>query len=158
LRSINPAHPILAFGPDAPWLIADHDKTLYSCGPGSPFEKILQLNAKVLFFDVPLRRMTFFHYLEDVFKDVSPVKLYSDEPVESVVIDSEGKERVVKTYVFSRESRGHRSMRHLAHELIKNQVLKKEKIGHTTLMVVSLQQVVECAQTMVRAGKSLWRM
>jgi aminoglycoside 3-N-acetyltransferase len=63
LRSLNPAHPVLAFGPDAPWLIADHDKTLYSCGPGSPFEKMLQLNAKALFFDVPLQRMTFFYYL-----------------------------------------------------------------------------------------------
>jgi hypothetical protein len=96
-------------------------------------------------------------YLEDVFKDVAPVKLYSDEPVETVVIDAEGKERVVKTCVFSRESRGHRSVRNLQHELIKNRLLKKERIGHTTLMVVRLPQVVECARAMVSAGKSLWR-
>jgi aminoglycoside 3-N-acetyltransferase len=46
VRSLNPAHPILAFGPDAKWIISDHDKTMYSCGKGSPFEKMLELNSK----------------------------------------------------------------------------------------------------------------
>ena len=49
VRSLNPAHPILAYGPAAEWIIADHEKTMYSCGKGSPFEKILRLNAKALF-------------------------------------------------------------------------------------------------------------
>ena len=69
VRSLNPAHPILAFGPDAKWIVSDHDKTMYSCGKDSPFEKLLELDAKALFFDVPFRTMTFFHYLEDKSKD-----------------------------------------------------------------------------------------
>ena len=83
VRSINPAHPILAWGPAASWLIADHENTLYSCGKGSPFEKLVHIQAKALFFDVSLRSMTFFHYLEDLFQDTLPVKLYEEMPVES---------------------------------------------------------------------------
>ena len=64
LRSLNPAHPVLAYGPKAAWFIADHDKTMYSCGKGSPFEKALELDGKALFFDVTLKSMTFYHYIE----------------------------------------------------------------------------------------------
>ena len=93
VRSLNPAHPILACGPAAPWLIADHEHTMYSCGKGSPFEKLVHLQAKALFFDVSLRRMTFFHYVEDLFQDTLPVKLYEEMPVESIVIDASGNDK-----------------------------------------------------------------
>ena len=84
VRSVNPAHPILAWGPAAPWLIADHEHTMYSCGKGSPFEKLVHVQAKALLFDVSLRSMTFFHYVEDLFQDTVPVNLYEEMPVESM--------------------------------------------------------------------------
>jgi amino acid adenylation domain-containing protein len=156
VRSINPAHPILACGPAAPWLIANHEHTLYSCGKGSPFEKLVHVQAKALFFDVSLRSMTFFHYLEDLFQDTLPVKLYEETPMESMVIDAGGNARIVKTYVFSSESRQYRNMRNLQKELIKSGVMQSERIGNTRLTVLHLRQVVECAQHMVRSGISLW--
>ena len=53
----------------------------------------MHVQAKALFFDVPLRGMTFFHYLEDLFQDTLPVKLYEETPVESMVIDASGTEK-----------------------------------------------------------------
>jgi aminoglycoside 3-N-acetyltransferase len=154
VRSVNPAHPVLAFGPAAQWIIADHEKTLYSCGRGSPFEKLVQVQAKVLFFDT--RRMTFFHYLEDLFQDTLPVKLYEDNPLESTVIEASGNTRTVKTYVFSGEARRYRNRRNLHQALNEENVIKAAKIGNTQLTLLRLQQVVECAQKMVRAGIPLW--
>jgi aminoglycoside N3'-acetyltransferase/acyl carrier protein len=156
VRSVNPAHPILAWGPAAPWLIADHEHTLYSCGKGSPFEKLVQLQAKALLFDVSLRTLTFFHYVQDLLQDTAPMNLYEDLPVESLVIDTHGNKRLVKTYVFSDESRRRRSP-NLRQALIQHKLLNRQKIGHTTLIVLNLQDVVDCAQHMVRAGKSLWK-
>ena len=118
VRSLNPAHPILAWGPAAPWLIADHEHTRYSCGKGSPFEKLVHVQAKALLFDVSLRSMTFFHYLEDLFQDTLPVKLYEEMPVESMVIDTSGNTKVVQTYVFSSASRRYRNSRNLRQALI----------------------------------------
>jgi hypothetical protein len=40
--------------------------------------------------------------------------------------------------------------------LIKEGVVKAEKIGNTKLTVLQLPQVIACAQHMVRAGKALW--
>jgi aminoglycoside 3-N-acetyltransferase len=157
VRSLNPAHPVLASGPAAPWLVADHEHTLYSCGKGSPFEKLLQVQAKALLFDVPLRNLTFLHHVKDRFQDTLPVNLYEEKPVESVVIDASGNAKVVKTYVFSRESRRYRS-HPLQHALRKQHLINRQRIGNTTLIVLNLQRVVECAQHMVRAGQSLWKM
>jgi aminoglycoside 3-N-acetyltransferase len=156
VRSVNPAHPIIAWGPAAPWLIADHEHTMYSCGRGSPFEKLVQIQARALLFDVSLRSMTFFHYVQDRFQDTSPVNLYEKMPVESMVIDTSANKKIVKSYVFSSESRRHRSQ-NLQQALIKGAHVKTEKIGNTKLIVLQLQQVMECAQQMVRAGKPLWK-
>jgi aminoglycoside 3-N-acetyltransferase len=156
MRSRNPAHPILACGPAAPWLIAGHEHTRYSCGTGSPFEKLVHLQAKALFFDVSLRKMTFFHYLEDLFQDTLPVNLYDETPIESVVIDASGKRKTVQTYVFSSAARRYRNSRNLRQMLTKNRVVEMEKIGNTNLIVLQLRQVVECAQQMVRSGTPLW--
>jgi aminoglycoside N3'-acetyltransferase len=157
VRSLNPAHPILAYGPAAQWIISDHEKMMYSCGKGSPFEKILQLNAKGLFFDVSLGRMTFFHYLEDRFKETLPVKLYEEAPLESIVIDANGNEKIVKSYIFSQEARKYRSNRDLLQEVIKDKGMKTGKIGRTKLIVLDLNHVVECAQKMISSGKPLWK-
>jgi aminoglycoside 3-N-acetyltransferase len=158
VRSLNPAHPILAYGPEAQWIISGHEKTMYSCGKGSPFEKILQLNAKAIFFDLSWGHMTFFHYLEDCFKETLPVKLYEDAPVDGIVIDADGKEISVKTYVFSDAARRHRSSRNLQHALITDKGIKEETIGRTKLRVLNLNQVVECAQKLISSGKPLWNM
>jgi aminoglycoside 3-N-acetyltransferase len=152
LRSLSPAHPILAFGPDAKWVISDHEKTMYSCGKGSPFEKILELNAKALFFDVPFWTMTFFHFLEDKFKDLSPIELYDDDPIESTVIDSNGSQITVKTYVFSEMARKRRSARALDHSLRSRNLMKTAKIGNTELILVNLSDVINCSQDLVNSG------
>src|SRR5262245_4527447 len=146
VRSLNPAHPILAWGPAARWLVADHEHTMYSCGKGSPFEKLVPLQAKGLLYDVTLGTMTFFHYLEDRFQDTLPVHLYEEMPVESVVIDARGNTRTAKTYVFSRASRQYRENGNLQSALIQQRAITTERIGNTKLIVLQLQQVVHCAE------------
>src|SRR6266478_9865514 len=79
VRSYHPTHPVLATGPKADWIIADHDKCLYPCGPGSPFEKFSQLGGKVLFFNVPFTTLTMFHYLEHLVERMLPFPLYGSE-------------------------------------------------------------------------------
>jgi aminoglycoside 3-N-acetyltransferase len=155
LRSLNPAHPILAYGPNAQWIVADHEKVLYSCGKGSPFEKILQLNAKALFFDTTFRSMTFIHYIEDLCREELSINLYHKDPIEVTVYDSNGNEIKVKTFGFSRNIENHRNFRQnlfkkLEKGLRKNTLIKTRRIGNTKLMLVELKQVVDCAQKIIK--------
>jgi len=152
LRSLNPVHPILASGPKAKWITSDHEKTIYSCGRESPFQKIVELNGKVLFFDVDYLTCTFLHYLEDRFRDDIPLKVYHDELIESTVISQDGEEMIFKTQVFDPETAESRDRiwLELKDELIKKKHLKTDKIGNSKLMLVTTKQLVDGAQEMLK--------
>ena len=152
LRSLHPTHPVLACGPKADWIVAGHGKCLSPCGAGTPFEKLLVLNGKVVFFDAPLRTFTFFHYLEDLLVDRLPFALYCPDPFEVDVIDYEGRRSSVKTLVFSPETIRRRRFEVLEDELEKECLIKYIRIGNTQLLSVDVRDVVECAREMFRRG------
>jgi aminoglycoside 3-N-acetyltransferase len=156
VRSLSPTNPVLAFGPNAEWLVADHHRVMYPCGKGSPFDKILKLNAKALFFDTSFYSMTFYHYLEDRFKESLSVQLYDETPIESTVVDAARNELKIKVYVFSEAAARRRNMSKLEKVLRRNGLIKTSKIGNTTLRLVNLSDVVDCVQKMVEAGKRLY--
>jgi aminoglycoside N3'-acetyltransferase len=116
-----------------------------------------ELNAKAFFFDVSFRAMTFFHYLEDRFKDTAPVRLYDDKSLESTVIDSNGNEMRVKTHVFSKESRENRSMQLIERELKNKNLIKTDSIGNTKLTLVNLKNIVGVAEQLVNSGMHFYK-
>ena len=63
LRSDHPDAGVAAIGPLAPWITADHPFE-YGYGPGSPLEKILQAQGRVLMLGAPLDTITLLHYAE----------------------------------------------------------------------------------------------
>lgn len=152
LRSANPLHPVLAWGPRAAWVISGHDQMPHSCGAGSPFEKMLELDTKVLFFDVSFGVFTFANYLEDRFKDSAPVPVYHPEPFETSIIDGNGQEQRVKTYVSHREAIRRRNFQVLANALIRDGLLRQERIGNTRLMLVKLTDALKDAARLVDQG------
>jgi aminoglycoside 3-N-acetyltransferase len=157
LRSLSPSHPILAFGPKAEWIIADHEKTMYPCGRGSPFEKILKLKAKTLLFDMTSCGIsTFFHHVEDTFKEHLPIKLYDNEPFEATVVDSHGNRIKVNSYVFSSEARRIRDHRRLKSELLRSGGITSSRIGNTNLTLIDLNAAVDCARKIVESGNYLY--
>jgi len=151
LRSLNPVHPVLALGPEAAKLVADHERQLHSCGKGSPFAKLYDLKAKILFLDAPFSTCTFLHYLEDLFQAQLPVQVYSDELLEGTVIDARGTELGVKTYVFNPSTAEFRDRvwDALERELSKAGVLVHRKVGNSRLLLVAMADLVAAARGMV---------
>ena len=156
VRSLNPAHPIVVRGPDAQQIIAHHDRCEHSCGIGSPMERFHKLGGKILFFNVPFNTITFVHYLEDLFRDSLPMKLYTDDPLEATVVDEEGSSRQVKVYAFSDEETRWRNTIPLECELMRSAKLRLEKIGRTRLMTLKTSDAVTCVDKMIQDGKGLY--
>ncbi len=148
LRSIHPTHPMAAYGMQAKWFIYGHEQCLFPCGKGSPFEKLHLAKGKILFFDAPFNSFTFIHYLEDLIKEKLPFKLYTPDPIEGHVIDFNGNEHTIKTYVFNPSLGPARIPFLLQGELKKRKKLKYARIGRTLLMLVDAVDAVECAQEM----------
>ena len=63
LRSDHPDAGVVAIGPLAPWITADHPFR-YGYGEGSPFDKIVQSKGRVLLIGAPLDTITLLHHAE----------------------------------------------------------------------------------------------
>jgi aminoglycoside 3-N-acetyltransferase len=157
LRSENPLHPVLAAGPLAAWLVADHEKCAHSCGKGSPFERFLHLDGKFLFFDAPYSSLTFMHYVEDLFRDQLPVALYHATPATLRVRDRTGREMLVRQYFFSDEARARRNFGTVEAALVAKGLLRSKRVGNTRLLCVGARDLVDCAAGVVREGTGFFR-
>ena len=152
LRSQHPTHPILALGPKATWLVGDHEKCLYPCGLGTPFDKLLQLGGKVLFFDVSFFTFTFFHYLEERIKDRLDFPLFFPEPFEVPLIDLNGNRQVMRTYVYTLEANRRRRPQISKAEMDKQGLIKYRRIGNSFLQLVATADAVRCVDEMAARG------
>jgi aminoglycoside 3-N-acetyltransferase len=157
LRSLNPVHPVLALGPKAEWIVSGHELCEHSCGEGSPFQKLAELNGKVLFYDVPFNTFTFIHRLEHLLRDDLPFPLYREEPFEAPVIDREGRPLSVKCYVFTEQAVRRRRPEILEKELKKKGLLGVARVGNTRFLMVETSRAIECAMGMARAGVYFYR-
>jgi aminoglycoside 3-N-acetyltransferase len=152
LRSLHPTHPVLAWGAKAEWLVAGHEACRYPCGPGSPFEKLEQLDGKVAFYNVPFATFTFFHYLEHLVSPDMPFPLYTEKSFTVPVVDSKGEPSTVTTFVFSREAIRRRRFPVLEAELRRRRLIHERRIGNTRLAMILVREAVECVRDMFRKG------
>lgn len=152
LRSLSPTHPILAAGARAEWIVANHEDCLFPCGPGSPFEKLLALDGKVVFFNAPFATFTFFHYLEHVVSPRLPFPLYSERPFDVPVIKHNGERGSVKTFVFSIEAIRRRRFERLESELFRRGLIARRKVGNSQLMAIRVRDAVACVEDMCGRG------
>lgn len=150
LRSLHPTHPVLAYGKYAQWIVADHERCLYPCGPGSPFDKFRHLKGKILFFDVDFGAITFFHYVEDLLKDRLPFSVYDNRLFSVTAVDWAGEKRVIQSYTFNKEIP--RSAKKLEAEMLRQGKILRGRIGNSQFMLVTAEDVVSCQTAMVEAG------
>ena len=150
LRSLHPTHPVLASGKDAGWFIAGHEESLYPCGPLSPFDKLLKMKGKILFFDVGFEAITFFHYVEHLLRDELPFPVYSDETFSVNVVDTDGHPRTVKSYGFSKVPR---RADKLYDEMSRQGKVRRARVGNSRMLLVTAEDVVSCQSAMVRDGR-----
>lgn len=150
VRSLHPTHPVLACGRDAETLTEGHERCPYPCGAGSPFDKFLAAKGKILFFDVGFGSITFFHYVEDVLKAQLPFPVYAERLFQAKVIDRSGAGQVVSTYAFNKDVP--RDADRLEAEMSTRGLIRKARVGNSTMLLVDAADVVSCMSSMVAAG------
>jgi aminoglycoside 3-N-acetyltransferase len=152
LRSLHPSNPVLAAGPRAAWIVAGHEECRQPCGPGSPFHKMAELRAKVLFYDASIFTQTFFHYLEDMLADQLDFPLFRDELIEAKVVDHEGRERLIKTYAYSEEAIRRRRPAIMTDELDRLKLIRRLRVGNSRLILLHTEDVMRVVRDMAGRG------
>jgi aminoglycoside 3-N-acetyltransferase len=93
-RSLNPLVGFLATGAKAGW-ICEH-ASAYGYGPDTPWERLVALEGKMLFWGVDLRNMTFVHHVE---QQIGVPHLYHKVYDAPVIVDGKPIELPVVTSV-----------------------------------------------------------
>lgn len=152
-RSVHPTHPILVHGPRADWIVEGHADCAYPCGPGTPFEKLLSLDAKGVFFNVGFDVFTFYHYLEHRVGPDLPFRLYADRTYEVPTIDMQGQRTIVSAHVFSAEGIPRRRIQRLEEALRAQGRFADTRVGATRILVAGLADAVACTDAMRARGE-----
>lgn len=147
LRSLHPTHPVLASGSEAEWLVADHEKCVFPCGVGSPFDKFRKRDGKILFFDVSFGAITFFHHVEDLLKERLPFPVYHERLFSAPVVDAQGQQRQVETYTFNPDVA--RKAEKLERKMEQEGSLVTGRIGNSRFILVEADDVVSAFTALV---------
>ena len=153
LRSLNPMHPVVAIGARAEWLVSGHEDAVYSCGPDTPWSRLLEVDAKVLFFDTSFAAFTFFHHIEHEVSPKLPFPLYAESPFDVPVADQAGNRKIVRTYAFSREAIRRRRFARFEDELRQCGLIKHRRLGNTEVTLIRVRDAMSCAERMIENGR-----
>ena len=146
IRSLHPTHSVTACGPKAKWLIEGHEKCLSPFGKDSPFDKMVQVDGKILMYDVPFNTMTFEHYLEDSFQDQLHFNLYEEKPIEVECINHNGRVVKVNTLVLLEGNNKLRNNSKLFEILKKNRSIKASTLRRVSLQQVDMRKAVDAGK------------
>ncbi|MGH8582200.1 MAG: AAC(3) family N-acetyltransferase [Gammaproteobacteria bacterium] len=149
-RSLSATHPVLAFGKDSDWIVANHERCRFPCGKGSPFEKFHRLHGKILCYDVGFGAITFFHYVEDLTQHMLPFPVYHGQPFHTEAYDDEMNAIRIETYVFNGNVK--REAHRLEEEMKKRGLIRYDRIGNSGLILIKAEDVVTCQTEMIKAG------
>lgn len=89
-RSIHPTHSVSAIGPRAKEIVGSHHLAPSVFGEGSPWERCLSLNAKVLGLGISMGPVTFYHLLEDRMLERFPLPVRMNETFQMPCRDWQG--------------------------------------------------------------------
>lgn len=64
VRSLHPTHSVACLGPRSVEICTGHELCDTPCGPGTPYERIINADASVLMFGVPMSCYTLFYWSE----------------------------------------------------------------------------------------------
>jgi aminoglycoside 3-N-acetyltransferase len=148
-RSLNPTHPLAARGPRAAWLVEGHERCETPFGAGSPFEKLIEADARVLSLG-RFGHMTLRHLADDRIKHRLPFDLYNDRPMTVRLVGKDRRERTMVT----RAHNPHVAIdsRIVLRRLRAEGLMRTATVGRTPLSLVALRPYLEAYERYYEQG------
>jgi len=155
-RSIHPTHSVCAFGSKAKWITEGHENCTTTFGKGTPFDKMVELNAKTLGLGVDIRVITFYHYFEDIM-DNFPLNVYCEKEYEARVI-ADGKIKKMKVRAHNPEvaktridhQDGEFIRKYLTDYLTSRGFLKVGYVGEAKSWVIKAKDLMEALEELLK--------
>lgn len=150
-RSLSITSSVAAKGRDAKTFIAGHELCESGCSKGSPWEKLIERNAKILMLGVPITRMTFLHGVAEWARPESFLPPRFPMPVEVMGYDG----RRVESRECRPVSGYSEAFSKLETPLRQSGALKDFKFGNAPSLLGDARQIWETAEPIVRRNPEL---
>lgn len=95
VRSLHPTHSIAAYGKDAAEYIKGEENATTPCPPGGCWDRLREVNAKILLLGVTHGRNTFIHSVDEA---LGVKDRLTDEPTLMHIVMPDGSQKDVKMY------------------------------------------------------------
>ncbi|MEA2062267.1 MAG: AAC(3) family N-acetyltransferase [Gemmatimonadota bacterium] len=138
IQSIRPYHTVLARGARASWLVEGHQYGLSNTGAGSPFEKLLELDALILLLGVDSDANTFLHCCEEI---IPAPYIYNGQIYENLLIAPDGRKWKVRSRGFTTSHP--RQLNRIDPVLRERGLLAETTIGKARVMAMRAARVYE---------------
>ena len=137
-RSAHPTHSIAAVGKRARWLTDDHHLAETPCGKGSPWLKLAEIKAHILFLGVKLNSCTLLHGVEELANSLYHMK---SRPAEAFVIDQDGREHHghFLVHCWNHARRFHDAV---YPELVERRLIRQTRVGNADLVACRADEFV----------------
>jgi len=138
IRSLHPTHSVVALGPKATDLIAGHEGAKTPCGSDTPYARMIEEHAQILFLGTTLDQNTMFHTLEAY---AGSLYLLRDEDEAFSITDASDRTQTMR---FRRHDRGpDRRFSEITPLLESAGILRKGRVGASESMVVESASMTE---------------
>lgn len=101
-RSIHPTHSVCAYGKLAKWISKGHERCQSTFGEGTPFQKFIHINGKIIGIGLDIAPISFYHSVEEL-ENNFPIKVHCDEKLEVKLLDNNGNIITMKVLPYNPE-------------------------------------------------------
>jgi aminoglycoside 3-N-acetyltransferase len=153
VRSINPTHPVAAWGSAGVALVQNDWEAKTPCGRGTAYHRLLGCDAKILMLGTGIQAMTFYHCPEELIEPLMPVSPFTVEEFTMQTRDVNGKLYTSSMRLFEPGLAARRRMSLLVPDLKARGSWQTTRIGRLDVILLSAREVLEACRSMAERGE-----
>ena len=153
VRSINPTHPVAAWGARGLSLIGNDWEARTPCGQGTAYHRLLEVNGKILMLGTGVQPMTFYHCVEELIEPLMPFSPFTSEEFNLQTRDARGNLYASRMRLFEPGPSGRRRMNLLVPELKARGFWNEARVGRLDIILLRAADVLEACRSMADKGQ-----
>ena len=152
VRSLHPTHSVAVWGADQEWWTRDHACADTPCGRGTPYQRLLEREAKIVMAGLSIAPLTFFHFAEEVLAPQMPFDPFTKERYTMRYRLNETILESAPMRLYDPEVSRRRNLTPLAAELQKAGRWLEGRVGSLTAPVLRAKQIMQTLEDMAKRG------
>ncbi len=153
-RSQHPTHAVAALGAKAEMLCVDHHLAQTPCGRGSPYHRLLEVDAYSLLLGSGVETMIVYHAIEEIIEDKMPRSPFTEEVYRLQSRTVDGATVLTETRLFDPEMSRRRCVsRMIPYLKARPGCWRQVDLGGMEMLLIKAADVLEVAEEMALKGE-----